>query len=312
MSDATYALFDKEKELRVSDGAPIRYTRRGGDGLPVVLASGWSCSDAYWAEILPGLERTGHTVLLPDTRGHGESGLPRPPGRQARDLTVEDMSVERMARDLVEVCRAEGIERAVFAGHSMGVQTIFEVYREAPDLVAGLVPIAGPYENPLKSFYGQSFWEMLFPIGKIAVGFVPTALVAAWWRIGNRPDLGLKAAQLIGAAGPKVTKEGLAPYITHLSTRDIHVLFRGIEAMRRHSAADLLPSVDKPVVIVAGGRDRFTPPELAHHMHEVIPGSQLILIEEATHCLPIEEPDVVVNAITELAARVAEAVSRSA
>src|SRR5207245_3204063 len=135
-----YALFEKERELRVSDGTPIRYTVRGeGDGVPVVLANGWSCSDAYWARILPALEGTGRQVLLPDIRGHGESGLPRAPGPKARDITVEDMSVERIALDMVELCRAEGVERAVFAGHSVGVQTVLET-------------VAGSYENPLKSF----------------------------------------------------------------------------------------------------------------------------------------------------------------
>ena len=299
MSRPEYALFDKDRELVVSDGTPIRYTVRNPDaaGPAVVLASGWSCSDAYWAHLLPHLETSGHRVLLPDTRGHGESGLPRPPGPRGRNITVDDMSVERIAQDLVELCRHEGVEQAVLVGHSMGVQTIFEAYRQAPRLVAGLVPIAGPYENPLKTFYGQSIFDKLWPIGSLAVTAIPSWFLAAWWKIGNNAAFGLKVAQLVGAAGPKVTKDGLAPYIAHLSTRDPAVLFKAIEGMRRNSAADLLPEVEVPVLIIAGGKDTFTPPALQRHLHDVLPDSELLMFDEGCHTLPLEEPDAINEAL---------------
>ena len=307
MAPPEYALFEKEREIGVSDGAPIRYTVRGPEdatGPAVVLASGWSCSDAYWAHLLPHLEQR-HRVLLPDTRGHGESGLPRPPGRRGRNITVDDMSVERIAQDLIELCRHEGVEQAVFVGHSMGVQTVFEAYRQAPRLVAGLVPIAGPYENPLKTFYNQSFFDKLWPVGSILVTAIPSFVTAAWWRIGNNAAFGLKVAQLVGAAGPKVTKDGLAPYITHLSTRDPAVLFKAIDGMRRNSAADLLPDVNVPVLIVAGGKDTFTPPALQQHLHDVLPDSELLMIDEGCHTLPLEEPEAINAAMDRFLAKLA-------
>jgi pimeloyl-ACP methyl ester carboxylesterase len=302
----SYSLFEKERELGVSDGTPIRYTIRGsGDGLAVVLANGWSCSDSYWVHLLPYLEQQGYRVVLPDPRGHGESGLPRPPGFKGRNITVDDMSVERFALDLIEVCRHEGIEQAVFAGHSMGVQTIFEAYRQAPRMVAGLIPIAGPYENPLKTFYGGSFIERVFPIGQLAITAIPSWFLAAYWKVGNNAAFGLRMAQLARAAGPKVTKEGLAPYITHLSTRDPVILFKAIEGMRRHSAADLLPDVNVPVLIIAGGQDTFTPPSLQQHLHDVLPDSELVMFDDGHHTLPLEEPDAINEAVGRFLERVA-------
>jgi pimeloyl-ACP methyl ester carboxylesterase len=295
---STYALFEKYRELGVSDGTPIRYTVRGeGDGPAIVLANGWSCSDAYWVTLLPDLVERGHRVILPDTRGHGESGLPRAPGFKARNITDEDMSVERIALDLIEVARIEGVEQAVFVGHSMGVQTILEVYRQAPELVAGLVAIAGPYENPLNTFFGRGFWNHLFPVGRVAVTAMPSFLTKAWWKVGDNAAFGLKAAQAIGAAGPKVTADLLAPYITHLSTRDPIILFKAIDGMRRHSAADLLPNVKVPVLNLVARKDNFTPPAVQEHMHDVLPDSELIVFEEATHCLPIEEPEAITGAM---------------
>ena len=72
MAKPEYAVFEKEREVRVSDGTPIRYTVRGPEnGAAIVLANGWSCSDAYWVDLQPMLDKEGHRVVLPDTRGHG-------------------------------------------------------------------------------------------------------------------------------------------------------------------------------------------------------------------------------------------------
>jgi pimeloyl-ACP methyl ester carboxylesterase len=227
----------------------------------------------------------------------GLSGLPRPPGFKGRNITDEDMSVERIALDLIEVARTEGVTNAVFVGHSMGVQTILEVYGQAPELVAGLVAIAGPYENPLNTFFGRGFWNHLFPVGRVAVTAMPSFLTRAWWKVGNNAAFGLRAARAIGAAGPKVTTELLAPYITHLSTRDPVILFKAIDGMRRHSAADLLPNVKVPVLNLVARRDNFTPPAVQEHMHDVLPDSELVVFEDATHCLPIEEPEAIAEAM---------------
>ena len=49
-----YALFEKNRLVHVSDGTPIAYAELGhGHRIPVVLANGWSCSDAYWVAIGP-------------------------------------------------------------------------------------------------------------------------------------------------------------------------------------------------------------------------------------------------------------------
>ena len=103
--DASYALFAKEARVRVDDGTSIAYTFRNptGRSIPLLFANGWSCSDAYWGKLVTDLEARGHPCLVPDTRGHGASGLPRSPGRGAKNLSLSDVSIPRVARDLVAV-----------------------------------------------------------------------------------------------------------------------------------------------------------------------------------------------------------------
>jgi pimeloyl-ACP methyl ester carboxylesterase len=106
-------------------------------------------------------------------------------------------------------------------------------------------------------------------------------------------ELGRRAAVMVRAAGPKVTTHALAPYITHLGTRDPLVLFMVIDSMRAHSAHDLLPTIDVPVLILAGQRDAFCPLPCQQRMHDMTPNSELVVYPEATHCLPLEEPDAI-------------------
>src|SRR5258708_22320916 len=122
-----FAVFPKDRVAIASDTTPIAYTIRGdGDLVPIVFLNGWTCSDGYWAGVVPALVAAGHPAVLLDTRGHGQSGLPRAPGFLARNLTADDVSVDRLARDVVAVLDDAGIEQAAVAGHSMGVQTLFE------------------------------------------------------------------------------------------------------------------------------------------------------------------------------------------
>lgn len=301
--DASYAVFAKDRRTTVSDGTTIAYTVRGdGTRTPAVFANGWSCSDAYWAFLVPALIERGHPCVIPDTRGNGLSGLPRPPGRGAKDLLPGDMSVARMGRDLVEVLDHAGVERAVFIGHSMGVQTMLESYRHAPERAVALVAVAGPYENPLHTFYGVSLVHHIFPLAYAVVRNAPELLRPLWSGI-RHVHFGHAAARFLRAAGPKSTVEAMAPYLLHMATRDPAVLMEAVAAMRTHSAADLLPHISVPTLILAATLDTFTPPRGQKRMHELVPGSEIVWFDEAGHTLPIEEPDAIAAAIDDFLTR---------
>ena len=278
--------------------------------LPVVLANGWSCSDAYWGRLVPALIERGHPVVIPDTRGHGSSGLPRHPGRGARNLTIDDVSMSRIARDIVAVVDDAGIDRFVVIGHSMGTQTGLEVYRQTPERVAALVLMAGTFENPAKTFYGQWIGDTLFPIGAAVMRWLPEVLAPVWMTIGPA-GVGHFGARLARAAGPNCTAEDLHPYLLHLKSTDPAVMVLMAGAMRAHSAADLLPSITAPTLVVAAGSDVFTPARCSEAMHHRIPRSELVTFPTAGHTLPIEEPDAIARVLDEFLARRVESADRN-
>ena len=303
-SDEGYALFAKERRVVADDGTPIAYTFRNpdGPGVPILFANGWSCSDAYWGKLLPLLEEAGHPCLLPDTRGHGSSGLPRSPGRGARNLTIDDVSMPRIARDLVAVLDDAGVRDAVVVGHSMGVQTSLEVYRQIPDRVLGLVLIAGTAANPARTFYGTSLGDLTFPIGAALVRYLPEVLSPLWATIGPA-SVGHFGARLARAAGPKTTKADLHPYLLHLKSVDPAVVVLMAGAMRAHDATDLLPGITTPTLVAAAGDDVFTPARCSEAIHHAVVGSELVTFADAGHTLPVEEPEALAAAIGDFVVR---------
>jgi len=266
--------------------------------------NGWTCPDAYWKNIVPGIVDAGHPAVLFDARGHGQSGLPRAPGLFGTKLHKEDLTVERLARDVIELIEAAGIDRAVLLGHSMGVQGLFEAYRIAPDRVAGLIPVAGTYENPVPTFANQAFLDKLFPIADVLFRRVPFVLLRPVLAQGTRfPNLGVRAVQFLHVANHNVTAEDIAPHAAQFSELNMSVLWRIMSEMRGHSAAAVLPEVRVPVLILAGRKDVFTPQTVQERMHALLPDSEIVWFEEGGHLLPVEESTGIVGAVNDFLTR---------
>jgi pimeloyl-ACP methyl ester carboxylesterase len=299
-----HAVWPKDRVATMSDGTPIAYTVVGkGPRVPVVFLNGWTCSDGYWAGIGPAVIAAGHPAVFLDTRGHGQSGLPRDPGRCAHNITDDDVSVARVAADIFGVLDDAGISSAVLAGFSMGVQALFEAYRIAPERVAALIPVAGTYENPVDSFADLPGLDRLFPIADVLFRRVPFELLNPLMKRTATPALGYRVVRAIKVAGPKVTPEGLAPHLHQVGEANFSVLWRMMSSMRRHSAADVLPGVAVPTLVLAGGHDVFTPRRVQERMAALVSGSEVVFWEEAGHMLPLEEPAEVAAAIIDFLAR---------
>jgi len=51
------------------------------------------------------------------------------------------------------------------------------------------------------------------------------------------------------------------------------------------------------LLFVAGERDGFTPPERSREIAALIPGAELLELANASHTAPIEQPDLVIDAV---------------
>ena len=113
----------------------------GDDGVPVVCVPGYNRNMADYADFVR-LSRQlmpEAPMVLVDLKGRGRSS-DRP--RAGLYTSLND------AADLVEVCRALAIERAVFIGQGYGGQVLMALAADRPSLIAGTVLIdAGPVSD---------------------------------------------------------------------------------------------------------------------------------------------------------------------
>lgn len=100
-----------------------------GSGPPVVLTHSFLCSGAMWRAQVPRLAETNRVINV-DLRGHGKSGASTTP-----------FELYDLVEDVVAVLDSLDIERAVWAGLSVGGMPSMRAALSVPERVAGLVLI---------------------------------------------------------------------------------------------------------------------------------------------------------------------------
>lgn len=288
-------IWPKDRAIRSFDGTRIAYTILGPRDAPVIsTCAGFVCPDTYWRDIVPPLAER-YRVLVWNYRGIGVSGLPRNPGFHARNIRGRDLTIEASARDLCNVLEAEGIERTVAVGHSMGFQVALELYRNFEDRVTALVSLAGAYRSPLRTFYGTDVSARAAPVVLPLLHVLPRVTLLAWRTLLRSPLSFPAGRHALGAVGPGVSPQDMQGYFDHLSMTDPLIAAKMVRGMHDHDASDLLPRVRVPVLILHGTKDPFTPKRVATAMARALPDGRLTFFDGGSHTLPLEFPEEILE-----------------
>ena len=112
----------KDNFLQVSDGAWIYFEDYGKDQKdPIVILHGYLCSSKFFYKNIEGLSRH-HRLVLVDWRGHGSSSK-----------SLQNLTMERCARDIHELIEHLGLEDVPLLGWSMGSSVVMEYYEQFGD-----------------------------------------------------------------------------------------------------------------------------------------------------------------------------------
>jgi pimeloyl-ACP methyl ester carboxylesterase len=276
-----------------TDQSPLFYESWGerGTTVPVLLCDGIGCDGYVWRYLRQDLaDRFG---LHPHYRGHGRTAAPR----DATRVTIEDL-----ADDVASVLDDALVERAVLVGHSMGVQVALETYRRHRARVAGLVLICGTSSHPLRTFRGSAALEELLPTIQKWIHRVPSVINRVTrWVLPTR--LAYEVASRLEIRRELVEPNDFMPYLEGMARIDARLFVAMLSAAGAHSADDVLARIDVPTLVVAGGRDGFTPPERSRAMAAAILGAELLEIPNASHTAPIERPQLVDRTVRDFVAR---------
>lgn len=274
----------RQERVVARDGTSLYYEVIG-DGHPAVLLDGLACSGFIWRRFIPYFyERL--TMIHPHYRGHGKSSTPRTPHTR----------IMHLVEDVVTVIEKEGIERAVFLGHSLGVEVALELAHLRADMCEGLVLICGGYGKALQHFQETDLAVYLLPFFKFLEKNYPDKIQFIW---KNFPiSLGYKIAVRFRQVNPVLVRKGdLYFYLRHLKKVQLSVFLSLLDEMQNHDTTRFLEEISCPTLVIAGEKDTFTPPELATVIASSVPGARLFVVRGGTHIAPLELPDLVNLAI---------------
>jgi pimeloyl-ACP methyl ester carboxylesterase len=276
-----------------SDGSPLFYESWGERGAltPLLFCDGIGCDGYVWRYLREDLNA--RFCVHPHYRGHGRTALPRDPRR----VTIEDL-----ADDVACVLDDTLVERAVLVGHSMGVQVALETYRRHAARVAGLVLLCGAPSYPLRTFRGSAVLEEVLPTIQKWIHRVPGVINRVTRRV-LPTRLAYEVASRLEIRRELVEPADFMPYLEGIARIDARLFVAMLSAAGQHSADDLLPAVRVPVLVIAGDRDGFTPPERSRTMAAAIPDAELLEIPNASHTAPIEHPRLVDETIRDFLSR---------
>jgi pimeloyl-ACP methyl ester carboxylesterase len=265
-----------------ADGEPLAFRVHGAehaDRTPILTVHGLLSSTSHWPYFIDHYAAR-RPVISWEYRGHGGTLPPR-------DLA--SITVEQFAEDAHAVMTATKRAPAVVVGLSFGVQVALEHYRRHPSDVRALVLICGTYGHPLDRVTSSgrvraAAASLVRALGRregIARRLLPIA----------RTRLVRELAFLTGGAHrehcPAAVLDGLLEHVANLDPRVIGAI---TASYFEHSAADVLPSVRVPTLIIAGDKDELTPVARAEHMARTIPGATLRVFPGHSHLVQVERP----------------------
>jgi pimeloyl-ACP methyl ester carboxylesterase len=140
------------------------------DGLPVVVlhGAGLDRAGASWRRVIPRLAEF-HPVIAPDLPGHGET-----------DALRCFRGVSDYARWLLSYFDVLGIRRAAVTGVSMGGAIGLRVALDAPDRIAGVIPVASYGLSRRAPYHPLLHAGTRLPLARMSDRLIARSSSAAW------------------------------------------------------------------------------------------------------------------------------------
>jgi pimeloyl-ACP methyl ester carboxylesterase len=252
-------------------------------GHPVILLHGISGSVRFWGhdQIPAFLEQgTCYALSLP---GHYPAAFPS--GFEKEQITAEMMG-RVLAGAISELVEDQPV---TLAGYSVGGFAALAIAVYRPELARRIVSISGFCQGRWTGMLGVNQWLARH-------GAVGRALFEANYSIARiSPGVGYYMLRIYAAdvramyAYPnfRAWSDAAYPYYKRL---DLSRLADYFEVMPGIDICSLLPSNKVPTLVLAGDCDPVVPPDQARLISQLIPESELVMIQGGGHLLFAERP----------------------
>ncbi len=240
----------------------VHHPKDGGYGTSVFLLHGAFGAKEYWRTQVQAFTQAGYRVVSWDAPGYGLSALP------------QALTIDHCARALTLLLEKEGGARNVVMGHSMGGMIAQQAWRYARDRIHGYVLSAtsASFGSP------DGDWQKEFVRARVAP-------LDAGKTIPEYAPLMLRAMMAPGASGPAVDL-----LIGTVSQMREETFRAAVAAIVGFEGRDLLPTLDIPVLCIAGELDTTAPALVMQKMADKIANAEFVSLTGLGHFGWAEDP----------------------
>lgn len=244
------------------------------DGPVVMLAHGFGCDQTLWRAVTQILAPT-HRVVLFDHVGSGASD-------PAAWSAAQYSSLDRCARDVLEIVEELDLRQVIFVGHS--VASIIGVLAVADDptrfsklILLTPSPRYLDDEGYRGGFTSEDIDELLLSLDSNYLGW-SRSMAPVMMSTPERPELEAELGDAFCRTDPARAKVFARATFLSDNRKD-------------------LPRVALPTLVIDCARDSLAPPEVGRFVHESIPGSTRVTLDVSGHCPHVSAPQLTADAI---------------
>ena len=280
--------------LRAHDGTLLHAEIHGPDGAPtIVLVHGWLEACRLWHHQIRDLSRDFRVVAY-DQRGHGRSA-PSAHGEYSEGLLASDLGA-------VIDALVPSAQRCVLAGHSMGAMAIIAWAGRNPavasERVAGVALINTGIHQLVERLAILGDWFG----SRATTETVIAGLLQAPYNPPSRLDpISLRLVRRIAfAPSAHLAQVAFAHQMFLTTPAPVRAGFAKMFTTLDLSA--VVPRVTPRAVVIAGDRDRLTPPWHAEQLATALPNLvRHTVLTNTGHMSPLEAPDAITAQLRALA-----------
>lgn len=248
----------------------------------LILHGGPGCDHSYFRPWLSPLASVAQLVYI-DHRGNGRS----------ERTDEKTYTMDQMADDIEALRKYLGLGKVMMLGHSFGGMVAQTYALKYPDSLTKLVLAA---TTP-----SSQFWDEAQEIAQVRATEEQKAILNslfegriqtqeehdAWWRVcmplyferSNPDQINEELDRMIGAV-------------------DVTNYMMKYE-IPKYDVRSRLPEITVPTLVLAGRHDWVTPVSQSVAMHQGIPNSKLVIMEDSAHMGFAEEPEAYLNYLTD-------------
>lgn len=268
-----------KSEYISANGLRFHYVEEGTGEL-VILLHGFPEFWYGWKNQIPALAKKYRTVAV-DMRGYNLSD--KPP-------RVSDYAIQNPAKDIAEIVKALGEEKAIIAGHDWGAAVAWAVASLHPEVVKKLAVLNVPHPSEMsRAFTSFNFsqWKKSWYIFFFQLPFIPEKVVGT-----EKFFRGTFKKMLIHRKNitPEDVKKYVEAYAQPNAVKSTIAYYRA--AFRNFISPIKMPRVQAPVLMLWGEKDIALGKELTYRTKDYCDNTCEILYDPTSgHFIQHDHPD---------------------